>query len=64
MLADLDPYVGFMLRDDYNQLSMVYNFIEPYRSFADEFVFRLFTGKNVNRAQVGEVSGECAPRRS
>ena len=57
MLAGLDPYVGFMHRDDYNQLSMVYDFIEPYRSFADEVVFRLFTGKKVNKSHIGEVAG-------
>ena len=56
MLAGLDPYVGFMHRDDYNQLSMVYDFIEPYRGFADEVVFRLFSGKKVNKAHVGEVA--------
>lgn len=61
MLAGLDPYVGFMHRDDYNQLSMVYDFIEPYRGFADEVVFRLFSGKKVNirsadRAHVSEVA--------
>lgn len=57
MLAGLDPYVGFMHRDDYNQLSMVYDFIEPYRGFADEVVFRLFSGKKVSKAHVSEVSG-------
>lgn len=62
MVAGLDPYVGFMHRDDYNQLSMVYDFIEPYRGWADEVVFRLFSGKKVNtrdpdRAHVLAVSG-------
>ncbi|MGB3618754.1 MAG: CRISPR-associated endonuclease Cas1, partial [Catalinimonas sp.] len=33
MLAGLDPYVGFLHRDDYNQKSMVYDFIEPYRAW-------------------------------
>jgi CRISP-associated protein Cas1 len=57
MLAGLDPYVGFLHRDDYNQLSMVYDFIEPYRIYADEVVFRLFSGKKVSKAHVSEVSG-------
>ncbi len=57
MLAGLDPYLGFLHRDDYNQLSMVYDFIEPYRGFADEVVFRLFSAKKVNKAHVSEVSG-------
>jgi CRISP-associated protein Cas1 len=49
IVAGVDPYVGFMHRDDYNQLSMVYDFIEPYRTFADEVVFRLFSGKRVTK---------------
>jgi CRISP-associated protein Cas1 len=54
IIAGIDPYVGFMHRDDYNQLSMVYDFIEPYRSFVDEVVFRLFSGKKVNKSHVDE----------
>ena len=57
ILAGVDPYLGFMHRDDYNQLSMVFDFIEPYRSYADEVVFRLFTGKKVNQAHIIPVSG-------
>lgn len=52
IVAGVDPYVGFMHRDDYNQLSMVYDFIEPYRIFADEVVFRLFSAKKVNKAHI------------
>ncbi|GAA3980189.1 CRISPR-associated endonuclease Cas1 [Hymenobacter antarcticus] len=50
MVAGVDPYLGFLHRDDYNQLSMVFDFIEPYRAWADETVFRLFSGKKVNQA--------------
>ena len=57
MLAGLDPYLGFLHRDDYNQLSMVYDFIEPYRGWADEVVFRLFSAKKVNKSHIGDVSG-------
>lgn len=56
MIAGLDPYVGFLHRDDYNQKSMVYDFIEPYRIFAETVVFRLFTGKKVNKAQTDEIA--------
>lgn len=49
MIAGLDPYVGFMHRDDYNQPSFVYDFIEPYRPFVDLTVYRLFSGKKVNQ---------------
>lgn len=47
MIAGLDPYVGFLHRDDYNQTSMVFDFIEPYRPWVDEAVFKLFSGKKV-----------------
>lgn len=57
IVAGLDPYVGFMHRDDYNQLSMVYDFIEPYRIYADEVVFRLFSGKKVNKSHTDQITG-------
>lgn len=50
MLAGLDPFVGFMHRDDYNSKSLVFDYIEPYRIYAESFVFRLFTGKKINKA--------------
>jgi CRISPR-associated protein Cas1 len=56
MLAGLDPYVGFLHRDDYNQKSMVYDFIEPYRIHADYVVFRLFSGKRINREHFTDLS--------
>lgn len=56
IVAGIDPYVGFLHRDDYNQLSMVYDFIEPYRSYADEVVFRLFSGKKVNKAHTDPLA--------
>lgn len=57
MLAGLDPFVGFMHRDDYNSKSMVYDFIEPYRVHAERFVFRLFTGKKINKAHFSAFTG-------
>jgi CRISPR-associated protein Cas1 len=56
IIAGIDPYVGFLHRDDYNQLSMVYDFIEPYRTYADEVVFRLFSGKKVNKAHTSPLA--------
>jgi CRISPR-associated protein Cas1 len=56
IIAGVDPYVGFLHRDDYNQLSMVYDFIEPYRIYADEVVFRLFSGKKVNKSHIDELT--------
>lgn len=56
MIAGLDPYVGFLHRDDYNQKSMVFDFIEPYRIFVETAVFRLFTAKKVNKAHTDEIT--------
>lgn len=56
MIAGLDPYVGFLHRDDYNQKSMVFDFIEPYRTFVEIPIFRLFTAKKVNKSHVDEIT--------
>ena len=56
MMAGVDPYIGFMHRDDYNQMSMVFDFIEPYRAWADEAVFRLFSAKKINKTHTEEFS--------
>ena len=56
MIAGLDPYVGFMHRDDYNQLSFVYDFIEPYRIHAERVVYRLFSGKKVNKSHTTQIT--------
>lgn len=60
MLAGLDPYVGFMHRDDYNQKSMVFDFIEPYRIHVDRVVFRLFSGKQVNQSHTRALANGVA----
>ncbi|RMG73775.1 MAG: CRISPR-associated endonuclease Cas1 [Bacteroidetes bacterium] len=57
MLAGLDPYVGFMHRDDYNQKSLVYDAIEPYRPWVDRVVMRLFAGKRVRQDHTEPVPG-------
>lgn len=57
MLAGLDPYVGFLHRDDYNYKSLVYDFIEPYRAWADKVVFTLFSGKKMNQTHTDAVTG-------
>jgi len=56
MIAGLDPYVGFLHRDDYNQKSMVFDFIEPYRIQVETIVFRLFSAKKVNKAHTDEIT--------
>lgn len=57
MLAGLDPFVGFMHRDDYNSKSLVYDFIEPYRIYAEQFVFKLFTSKRMNKSYFEHFTG-------
>ncbi len=49
IIAGLDPYVGFLHRDGYNYKSLVYDFIEPYRTHCERVVFKLFSGKKVNQ---------------
>ena len=56
IVAGLDPYLGFLHRDDYNQLSFVFDFIEPYRIHADRVIFRLFSGKKVNKDHTEEIT--------
>lgn len=60
MIAGLDPYLGFLHRDDYNQKSMVFDFIEPYRTHVDRVVFRLFSGKSVNQTQTKALANGVA----
>ncbi|HEY9188461.1 MAG TPA: CRISPR-associated endonuclease Cas1 [Ignavibacteria bacterium] len=55
IIAGIDPYLGFLHRDDYNTMSMVFDFIEPYRIFAEEVVFRLFSGKRVNKSHTDKI---------
>lgn len=59
IIAGLDPYLGFLHRDDYNQLSFVYDFIEPYRIYAETVVFRLFSGKKVNKIHTDQITNGC-----
>ncbi len=47
VIAGIDPYLGFLHRDDYNMLSMVYDFVEPFRVYCEESVFKLFSQKKV-----------------
>ena len=56
-IAGIDPFVGFMHRDGYNQLSMVYDFIEPYRVYIEQVVFKLFSAKKVNQSHTDAIRG-------
>jgi CRISPR-associated protein Cas1 len=56
IIAGIDPYVGFLHRDDYNMKSMVFDFIEPYRVWGDEVVFKLFSAKKVNDSHTDKIT--------
>ena len=56
ILAGLDPFVGFLHRDDYNYKSLVYDFIEPYRIYAEIPVFRLYSAKKIKIDHVDTIS--------
>jgi CRISP-associated protein Cas1 len=56
IIAGLDPYLGYLHRDDYNHLSFVFDFIEPYRIFAEKPVFRLFSGKKTAQKHTDELT--------
>lgn len=56
IIAGIDPFVGILHRDDYNKKSMVFDFIEPYRTWADEVVFKLFSAKKVNDKHTSKIT--------
>ncbi|CAM2010425.1 CRISPR-associated endonuclease Cas1 [Acanthopleuribacter pedis] len=56
LVAGLDPHLGFMHRDDYNQRSFVYDFIEPYRVEVGRCVVSLFTRKQVRRTMFTPIA--------
>jgi len=60
ILAGLDPFLGFLHRDDYNYKSMVYDFIEPFRIFIDKVVFTLFSGKKVKKSHTDDIANGMA----
>ena len=47
ILSGLDPYVGFLHTDNYNKKSLVFDFIEPFRIYAEQTAVHLFTGKKM-----------------
>jgi CRISPR-associated protein Cas1 len=49
IIAGLDPYVGIIHTDHYNKKSLVFDFIENFRIWADETVVKLFAGRNVKQ---------------
>lgn len=56
LIAGIEPYLGFLHRDDYNHKSMVFDFIEPYRIYAEKPVFHLFSGKKVKKEHTEKIA--------
>lgn len=56
IISGLDPYLGYMHRDDYNQLSFVFDFIEQFRIYPIEVVFKLFSAKKVKKSHTDEIN--------
>jgi CRISP-associated protein Cas1 len=50
--AGLNPYIGFMHRDDYKRKSLVFDFIEPFRVMADRLVLTLCASREVNKQHI------------
>ncbi|MDY6966753.1 MAG: CRISPR-associated endonuclease Cas1 [Halobacteriota archaeon] len=55
IIAGLDPYVGFMHTDNYNKKSLVFDIIEPFRTYVDETVIFLFSKRKIKREYFDEV---------
>ena len=55
--AGLNPYIGFMHRDEHKRKSLVFDFIEPFRVEADRVILTLCAQKLVNRQHLRPVEG-------
>lgn len=53
--AGLHPHLGFLHADGYQRKSLVFDFIEPFRIWADQLVFHLFSEKSVNQTHVAAL---------
>lgn len=56
-LAGLNPAIGFLHRDGHQTKGMLYDFIEPYRIWIDQVVFRLFSKKNIYSSHTEAMGG-------
>jgi CRISP-associated protein Cas1 len=55
-MAGLNPYVGFMHRDDYKRLSLVFDFIEPFRVVADSVALKLCRQKLIGQKDIDTLN--------
>lgn len=49
ILSGLEPYLGFLHEDNYNKKALVFDFIEPYRIWAEETTVYLFSQRQVRK---------------
>jgi len=56
-LAGLDPHMGIMHADAYNKPTFVYDAVEMFRYYAEETVFKLFSGRRAAREMFDERDG-------
>jgi CRISPR-associated protein Cas1 len=47
--AGIDPHIGVLHVDQYNRPTMVYDFIEPYRIWAEQVAVRLLMGQKLEQ---------------
>ncbi|WP_321330372.1 CRISPR-associated endonuclease Cas1 [uncultured Ilyobacter sp.] len=57
IVAGLDPFVGILHTDNYNKKSLVFDFIENFRYFAWECVFKCFSRKKVSKKYFDNIYG-------
>jgi CRISPR-associated protein Cas1 len=53
--AGLNPYIGFMHRDDYKRPSLVFDFIEPLRVISDMVALKLCRQKQIGQKHLDET---------
>jgi CRISPR-associated protein Cas1 len=58
--AGLDTYLGFLHTDNYGKQSLVFDLIEPFRSWGDRATLLLFTGRRVPKDYFEAVPGGVA----
>ncbi|MEA3547902.1 MAG: CRISPR-associated endonuclease Cas1 [Thermodesulfobacteriota bacterium] len=57
IIAGLDPYTGLLHTDNYNKKSLVFDFIEPYRVWADRIIMLLISGRKVKQNHFNKIKG-------
>jgi CRISP-associated protein Cas1 len=50
--AGLNPYAGFLHRDDFQFKSMVYDFVEPYRTWVEDPIMSVFLHRALNNSHL------------